>query len=38
MVQLKMRVKLYHDQTQNKENKKIKKVNLMVVNVLRLWF
>jgi len=24
---------LYHDQTQNKENTKIKKVNLIVINV-----
>jgi len=42
MVQLQMcvtdKASLYHDQTQNKENKKIKEVNLIVINVLRLRF
>ena len=33
VVQLKMRI---IDQAQNKENKKIKKVNLIIINVLRL--
>ena len=31
-------IKLYHVQNQNKENYKIRKVDLIVINVLRLWF